>query len=143
MSNPLYTHQDLTDEMVQYIDRYIKKSISNTKRKYYRETGKAKKYGISLVDIADYENSSALSEPGLEDCCSYFVVQGERIAISDPDLYDAILRLTSTQRDVILQNVVLQIPLKHIAEELGVTERATQKQKHNAIDALKRMLRHD
>lgn len=143
MSNTLFKVQ-LTDEMVQYIDRYIKKSISNVKRKYYRETDKENRYGISLVDIAGFENSSVISVPGLDGCFSnYFIVKGERIAISDPDLYDAILRLTSTQRDVVLKNVVLKIPLKSIAEEYGVTERATQKQKHNALNKLKRMLCND
>lgn len=133
----------LTDEQLQYIDSYLKKSISNTKRKYYRETGKEKKYGITLVDIAEYENSTALSESGTDDDSSYFVVKGERIPISDPDLYEAILHLTLKQRNVILQNIALQIPLKEIAGELGVTERAAQKQKHNAIKALKGMLSDD
>ena len=73
----------------------------------------------------------------------YIEVDGVRIPVLDPDLADALLSLTEVQRLILLKNVCLGILLKDIASDLHISERMVRKHKHNAIEAVKRMMKHD
>ena len=67
-------------------------------------------------------------------------VQGVKIPVLNPELADALRSLTETQRLVLLKNVVLKIPMKQIALELGVSIGMVEKHKNNAIRIIKRRM---
>ena len=67
-------------------------------------------------------------------------VQGVKIPILNPELADTPRSLTETQRLVLLKNVVLKIPMKQIALELGISIGMVEKHKNNAIRIIKRRM---
>lgn len=74
--------------------------------------------------------------------CDYIEVRGVRIPVFNTQLAEALNELTEAQKTILLQNVVLKIPLKQIADDLGISSRMAEKHKHNAIRFLKRRLIH-
>lgn len=66
-----------------------------------------------------------------------------KIPVLNPELADALRSLTETQRLVLLKNVVLNVPMKQIALELGVSIGMVEKHKNNAIRAIKRRMSAD
>ena len=67
-------------------------------------------------------------------------VQGIKIPVLNPELADALRSLTEKQRLVLLKNVVLNVSLKQIALELGISIGMAEKHKNNAIRAIKRRM---
>lgn len=136
-----FSLEDITSELLDYVDKYLKTVISNTKRRYYRKAKRSREYGIVFVELDKYAEDLRYDDPGFEQVlCQLIDVQGVKIPVLNPDLADALRNLTETQRLVLLKNVVLKIPLKQIALELGISIGMVEKHKKNAIRAIKRRL---
>lgn len=136
-----FSLEDISVELLDYVDRYLKTVISNTKRRYYRKAKRSREYGIVFVELDKYAEDLRYDDPGFEQVlCQLIDVQGVKIPVLNPDLADALRNLTETQRLVLLKNVVLKIPLKQIALELGISIGMVEKHKKNAIRAIKRRL---
>ena len=117
-----FSFEDITSELLDYVDKYLKTVISNTKRRYYRNKKRPRKYGIVFVELDKYAEDPHYDDPELEKVlCQLIDVQGVKIPVLNPELADALRSLTETQRLVLLKNVVLRIPLKQIALELGIS----------------------
>ena len=136
-----FSLEDISEELLNYVDRYLKTVISNTKRRYYRKTKRSRKYGIVFVELDKYAEDLYYDDPGFEQVlCQLIDVQGVKIPVLNPDLADALRSLTETQRLVLLKNIVLKIPMKKLALELGVSIGMVEKHKKNAIRAIKRRM---
>ena len=136
-----FSLEDISEELLDYVDKYLKTVISNAKRRYYRKTKRPRKYGIVFVELDKYAEDLHYDEPGFEQAlCQLIDVQGVKIPILNPELADTLRSLTETQRLVLLKNVVLKIPMKQIALELGVSIGMVEKHKKNAICAIKRRM---
>lgn len=48
MEKRTYTITDINEDLIHYIDRYLKKVIINAKRRYYRYKNKKEKYGVNI-----------------------------------------------------------------------------------------------
>ena len=139
-----FSFEDITSELLDYVDKYLKTVISNAKRRYYRKTKRPRKYGIVFVELDKYAEDLHYDDPGFEQVlCQLIDVQGIKIPVLNPELADALRSLTETQRLVLLKNVVLNIPMKQIALELGVSIGMVEKHKNNAIRAIKRRMSAD
>ena len=55
MEKRTYTITDINEDLIHYIDRYLKKVIINAKRRYYRYKNKKEKYGVIFVDLDSFE----------------------------------------------------------------------------------------
>ena len=133
--------EDISEELLDYVDKYLKTVISNAKRRYYRKTKRPRKYGIVFVELDKYAEDLHYDEPGFEQAlCQLIDVQGVKIPILNPELADTLRSLTETQRLVLLKNVVLKIPMKQIALELGISIGMVEKHKNNAIRIIKRRM---
>ena len=131
----------ISEELLDYVDKYLKTVISNAKRRYYRKTKRPRKYGIVFVELDKYAEDLNYDEPGFEQAlCQLIDVQGVKIPILNPELADTLRSLTETQRLVLLKNVVLKIPMKQIALELGISIGMVEKHKNNAIRIIKRRM---
>jgi DNA-directed RNA polymerase specialized sigma24 family protein len=136
-----FSLEDISEELLDYVDKYLKTVISNAKRRYYRKTKRPRKYGIVFVELDKYAEDLHYDEPGFEQAlCQLIYVQGVKIPVLNPELADALRSLTETQRLVLLKNVVLKIPMKQIALELGVSIGMVEKHKNNAIRIIKRRM---
>ena len=133
-----FSLEDISEELLDYVDKYLKTVISNAKRRYYRKTKRPRKYGIVFVELDKYAEDLHYDEPGFEQAlCQLIDVQGVKIPILNPELADTLRSLTETQRLVLLKNVVLKIPMKQIALELGISIGMVEKHKNNAIRIIK------
>ena len=136
-----FSLEDISEELLDYVDKYLKTVISNTKRRYYRNKKRPRKYGIVFVELDKYAEDLHYDDPELEKVlCQLIDVQGVKIPVLNPELADALRSLTETQRLVLLKNVVLRIPLKQIALELGISIGMVEKHKNNAIRIIKRRM---
>mgnify|MGYP005768648929 FL=1 len=136
-----FSLEDISEESLDYVDKYLKTVISNAKRRYYRKTKRPRKYGIVFVELDKYAEDLHYDEPGFEQAlCQLIDVQGVKIPILNPELADTLRSLTETQRLVLLKNVVLKIPMKQIALELGISIGMVEKHKNNAIRIIKRRM---
>ena len=136
-----FSLEDISEELLDYVDKYLKTVISNAKRRYYRKTKRPRKYGIVFVELDKYAEDLNYDEPGFEQAlCQLIDVQGVKIPILNPELADTLRSLTETQRLVLLKNVVLKIPMKQIALELGISIGMVEKHKNNAIRIIKRRM---
>ena len=131
-----FSLEDISEELLDYVDKYLKTVISNAKRRYYRKTKRPRKYGIVFVELDKYAEDLHYDEA----LCQLIDVQGVKIPILNPELADTLRSLTETQRLVLLKNVVLKIPMKQIALELGISIGMVEKHKNNAIRIIKRRM---
>ena len=46
-----FSFEDITSELLDYVDKYVKTVISNSKRRYYRNKKRPRKYGIVFVEL--------------------------------------------------------------------------------------------
>lgn len=136
-----YAIEDIPVELIAYTDRYIKTVIKNAKSRFYRNKTRFKKYGLVFVDLDKYAENLRYDEPGFEQAFDETIdVADIQISVLDPELANAIRGLTETQKLVLLKHEILNVPIKQIAIELGISIRMVEKHKHNAIQALKRRM---
>ena len=133
--------EDISDELLHYVDKYLKTVINNTQRRHYRNKSRSHKYGIVFVELDKFAEDLHYDDPGFEQAlCQLIDVQGIKIPVLNPELADALRSLTEKQRLVLLKNVVLNVSLKQIALELGISIGMAEKHKNNAIRAIKRRM---
>lgn len=141
MKQQIFSVNDIDDEILEYIDKYLKTVIINSKKRYYKNHSRLKKKGIVFVELDKYAENLRYDEKGFEDAlCQYIDVKGVKIPVYEPKLAEALRSITESQRTVLIQNVVFDIPMKQIALELGISKRMVEKHKHNALQAVKRRL---
>ena len=100
-----FSLEDITSELLDYVDKYLKTVISNTKRRYYRKIKRAREYGIVFVELDKYADDLRYDDPGLEQVlCQMIDVQGINIPVLNPELAEALRSLTETQRLVLLKH---------------------------------------
>lgn len=142
MENRDFTLSDISDALLHFADKYLKKVVVNAKYHSYRDQAQRQKHGIVIVDLDNYPDELGYEDKGFEEAvCCYLDIRGICIPVYNPDLAAALLTLTETQRVVLIQNVCLGRTLKTIAEDLNISERMAGKHKHNAIEILRRRLK--
>ena len=133
-----YTPDDLTEEIRIYCDKYFKTVIKTTILDYFRNIYKIKELGVSIVNIDDY--IEIMADSAAEEQIyrtEQIKINNITVELSDPRLGQALDKLTTSQRTIILENVVLGLALSEIADELHICLRMVQKHKHNALRKLR------
>lgn len=133
--------EDINENILHYADKYFKKVIINTKIKFFNRENKASHYGVSFEPLEGYEDKRSYTEEGFDKIATcFFNVKGIKVPVYNPALAYALSTLTETQRTVLLQNIVLDIPLRLVADDLGLCLRGIEKHKHNAIEIIKKRM---
>lgn len=141
MEKRLFSISDISEDLIHYADKYLKRVIINAKYHYYRKQKQKDKYGIVIVDLDLFIEDLGDEDRGYESVlCQYIEVKGVRIPVYNQELASALLSLTELQRRVLIQNVCLNTTLKDISRELNISERMARKHKHNAIEAIRRRM---
>ena len=104
MSKKYFAIDDITDDLIRYIDRYQRRVIINTKRKFYRNSSKPQSRGIVFIELEECTDSLWSIDPGIERLlCDYIEVKGVKIPVFNTKLSEALNELTETQRTILLQ----------------------------------------
>lgn len=139
MKDYIFSEQDIDGDTLEYIDKYFKKVIINTKLKYISKLIYPDKYGISFVNLDDC--SGQLTDNDIHLISDCFVVENTAVPVYDDDLADALRSLKEIQRMIILRTVVFKTPMSQLAVDYGISVRMVKKHKHNALAKLKRSLK--
>lgn len=130
--------EDITYESIVFCDMYIKKVITNAKRKFYRAKKNIEKYGIVIVQYDDNENELQYYDENLHNIFSTYITVNEiPIPVHNAKLAEALLNLSDVQRDILLRNIVLGDSLTSIALEYGVSTQMISKYKNKALKNIK------
>lgn len=135
-----YYETDITPELAEMTDMYLKRVLINRKKRYYRE--RATKNGNYIVlGFETYENNLMYEEKGFDEAnATIFTVKNIRIPIMQSELANAMQTLTTMQLQILLKVEVLGITTKEIAEEYGITQRMVCKHRCCALDKIKKAL---
>ena len=107
MSKKYFAIDDITDDLIQYIDRYQRRVIINTKRKFYRNSTRPQTYGIVFIELDQCIDSLWVNDLGIEHLlCDYIEVRDVKIPVFNTRLAEALNELTEDHKTVLLQNVI-------------------------------------
>lgn len=121
MKRRKYQIDDISEDMLHYADKYLKRVIINTKIKFFNRENKANHYGVSFEPLEDFEDKLSYTEEGFDKIATcFFDIKGIQIPVYNPALAYALSSLTETQRTVILQNIVLDIPVTISCRRFGI-----------------------
>ena len=98
------------------------------------------------TDLLKKRNNGLLTSTGAEsDRYIYEKIQIDDyiIEFESETVFREIMRLTEKQREVLLKNVVLGIPMEEIARQMGIRENKVYKHKKNALLALAERMKPD
>ena len=130
--------EDITLEHIEFCDKYLKKVITNAKKRFYRPQMQIKKYGIVFVGIDTYAHKLLVAEEGYEEVfTTYVTINDIQIPVHNQNLAEILLELSDTQRMVLLRTVVLGDKLTDIAKEIGVSVPMVAKYKKKALKIIK------
>lgn len=142
MKNGKYTAEDIDEKVLRYVDAYIKQTLRYTKVDYIKESSNERKY----TDLLKKRNDGFLKLVDAEsDRYIYEKIQIDDyiIEFESETVFREIMRLTEKQREVLLKNVVLGIPMEEIARQMGIRENKVYKHKKNALLALAERMKPD
>ncbi len=142
MKNRKYTTQDIDEKILRYFDAYIKQTLKYTKIDYIKKQSQSREYADLLkkreekmysADKAEYDRY-IFGEIRLDE----YIIEFESEVV-----FNQIMLLTDKQREVLLKNVVLGIPIEEIAGQMGIRENKVYKHKRNALSILAERMKLD
>lgn len=132
---------EITDDVIIYVDKYIKLLMSNVKYSFLEKYNAEQKLICNYIQIKENDIRFSYQDAGIEKILSdIYVVESTEIIIKNSRMTECLNKLTDRERDVILRNVVLKTPLKKIAFDIGVSERMVKYYKKSALNKMRKEL---
>lgn len=133
MKEKEYALCDVDGKVLKYFDAYIKQTLKYTKIDYMKCQFNDAEHSYFLKD-----NKDNLTE---NSCCDKYIcgkvqVDEYLIEFESETLFKQVMVLTKKQREVLLKNVVLGIPMSEIAKQMGICENNVYKHKRKALAIL-------
>ena len=132
---------EITDDVIIYVDKYIKLLMSNVKYSFLEKFNAEQKLICNYIQIKENDIRFSYQDAGIEKILSdIYVVESTEIIIKNSRMAECLNNLTYREREVILRNVVLKTPLKKIAFDIGVSERMVKYYKKSALNKMRKEL---
>lgn len=138
-----YDINQIDERMLKYANAYIKQVVNNAQKNYFRNCLKHTRYDISFEEYNDNINYNADEHYEIKVPLRFFDFGTVRICIESKVLYEELTKLTDKQREVLLKNVVLDIPMQDISVQMGISLGKAYKHKRNALRILQRRLNYN
>lgn len=141
MKKDQFTLSDITADMREHTDQYIKRVLINKKKRYFRRFKKLKKNGITILELEKYETNLTYEQPqfnNVEVTC--FVIDENNIEITTSELAEAMRSLTELQLEILIRLEVLNASLEELSNEYGVSKRMIRKHRQIALEKLRRKM---
>ena len=136
--------EDITVEHIEFCDKYIKRTLINTRHSFYRSAMRLKRLNIILLGWETVEEELAYEEQGFVRAHrTVFDINGIQISVRDPDFADALKRMSEKLQVVILRHCILGHALKDIAKNLGVSAVMAGKYRDKGLAFLKERMTSD
>lgn len=141
MKNNQFTLSDITADMREHTDQYIKRVLINKKNRYFRRLRKLEKDGITILELDKYESNLIYEDPGFDEMnVTCFVVNENYIPISKTELADALLSLTELQFQILMNLEVLGVSADELSKEYGISKRMLRKHRQLALEKLRKKM---
>ncbi len=135
------TISDISPEMLDTADKYLKKVMINRKRRYYRVLRKLEINGITMLELEKYESILPFEEQGFQNADSECFYVGEDVfKLERSELTEALQELTTLQSEILLKSVLLEMSQEELAAEYAISVRMVRKHKNAAIKKMRRRL---
>ena len=132
---------EITDDVIIYVDKYIKLLMSNVKYSFLEKYNAEQKLICNYIQIKENDIRFSYQDAGIEKILSdIYVVESTEIIIKNSRMAECLNNLTYREREVILRNVVLKTTLKKIAFDIGVSERMVKYYKKSALNKMRKEL---
>lgn len=132
---------EITDDVIIYVDKYIKLLMSNIKYSFLEKYNSERKIICSYIQIKENDLRFSYQDAGIEKILSdIYVVEDTEITIKNSNVSECLDKLSNREREVILRNIVLNTPLKKIAFDIGVSERMVKYYKKSALNKMRKDL---
>ena len=139
-----FSESEISTEMRDTADKYIKAVLINAKRSYYRALSKIERDGISLYELDRFESNLMDKEKAFDQIdVECFWLDSESFVFEKSDLTEALCSLTRLQLEILLKSVLTDQSQSEIAEHYGISTRMVRKHKMIAIEKLRRRLSDD
>ncbi len=134
--------EDITLEHIEFCDKYIKRTLINTRNSFYRPAMRFSKLNIVVFGLDVVEEELACEEDGYEEVSAARIeVNGIHIPVHNPDFADVLMEMPENLRTVILRHEILNHKLKDIAKDLGVSAAMAGKYRDNALEFIKERMK--
>lgn len=141
MKNNQFTLLDLTDDLIEHADMYIKRVLINKKRRYFRRLRKLERNGVTILELEKYESNLIYEDPGYEEFdITHFYIDDNVISISMTELASALKELTGLQLNILMKNEILGVSVESLAREYGISKRMVRKHRQVALEKLQKRL---
>ncbi len=134
--------EDITLEHIEFCDKYIKRTLINTRNSFYRPAMRFSKLNIVIFGLDVVEEELVCEEDGYEEVSTVRIeVNGISIPVHNPDFADVLMEMPENLRTVILRHEILNHKLKDIAKDLGVSVTMAGKYRDKALEFIKERMR--
>lgn len=134
--------EDITLEHIEFCDKYIKRTLINTRNSFYRPAVRFKNLNIILLGWETVEEELACDEQGYEKIYkTYIEVSGKYVPVENPDFAKVLLEMPEHLRTVVLRHFILGHKLKDIAGDLGVSAVMAGKYRDKALAFIKERMK--
>lgn len=138
-----YSLPDITEQIRRYTDAYIKQVVNYSQKGFFKVKYKHTNYGIEFETFNENIGYSAKYGEEITVHSRKIVVGNAVIGIDSEELYEALLLLTEKQREVLIKNVVLDMPAPLIAKQMGIRTNKVYKHRTAALEKIRRYLNWD
>ena len=119
---------EITDDVIIYVDKYIKLLMSNVKYSFLEKYNAEQKLICNYIQIKENDIRFSYQDAGIEKILSdIYVVESTEIIIKNSRMAECLNKLTDRERDVILRNI-------------GVSERMVKYYKKSALNKMRKEL---
>ena len=141
MRKDKFEFNGITEDVLIYVDKYLKLLMSNVKYSFLEKYNAEQKVICSYIQVKEDDIKFSYQDEGIEKILSdIYVVENTEIAIKSSRISECLNKLTDREREVILRNIVLKTTLKKIAFDIGVSERMVKYYKKSALNKMRKEL---
>lgn len=137
----IYKIEQIDERMLKYANAYIKQVVNNSQKNYFRSSLRHTKFNISFEEYNDNINYFANEIQEITVPLQVLKVGMVSFSIESDKLYEAINKLSDKQLEVIIKNIILDIPMQDVATQMKISLGKAYKHKRNAINILRRRLK--
>lgn len=139
MKSEQYRLSQINDEIICIVDRYLKSVIKHTVIRYEMKNNRFKKKGIMFMSLEN-EESTISNDEDYHEALDYHVIETEmgNIKVTNETFADLLLQLPVLQREVLIQNIIFDIPIEQFAAKHSICTRTAERYKHHAKDFIKK-----
>ena len=139
MGKEKFSLEEVNDDVIVYVDKYLKLLMSNVKYSFLEKYNDSERPIYNCVYLKENDIRFSYCDQKIEKIlCNTFSVEDTEIAVNNDALSDCLNSLSNREREIVLRSVVLKTSLKEIAADMSISERMVKYCKKKALDKMRK-----